>query len=124
MLIGIPSMSVPLVQGLQTPKIALFSEELDQGVAKLAGTAYDPETGELVASSGPRYGFSHKAEWTALLVVSWSVRDESLHCEGITRLFHAFVKEHDCLTPAVKKDTRAVCPHTVALEAAFIDLSF
>jgi hypothetical protein len=25
-------------------------------------------------------------------IVSWSVRDESLHCEGITRLFHAFVK--------------------------------
>src|SRR3546814_12410076 len=74
MLIGIPSMSVPLVQGLQTPKIALFSEELNQGVAKLAGTAYDPETGELVASSGPRYGFSHKAEWTALLVVRSETR--------------------------------------------------
>jgi ribonucleoside-diphosphate reductase beta chain len=26
-------------------------------------------------------------------IVSWSVRDESLHCEGITKLFHAFVKE-------------------------------
>jgi ribonucleoside-diphosphate reductase beta chain len=26
-------------------------------------------------------------------IVSWSVRDESLHCEGIIKLFHAFVKE-------------------------------
>ena len=25
-------------------------------------------------------------------IVSWSVRDESLHCEGIIRLFHAFVQ--------------------------------
>ena len=31
-------------------------------------------------------------------IVSWSVRDESLHCEGIIKLFHAFVKERDCLT--------------------------
>ncbi len=25
-------------------------------------------------------------------IVSWSVRDESLHCEGIIKLFHAFVQ--------------------------------
>ncbi len=37
-------------------------------------------------------------------IVSWSVRDESLHCEGIIKLFHAFVKERDCLTKAVKDD--------------------
>src|ERR1700742_3507725 len=57
-------------------------------------------------------------------IISWSVRDESLHCEGITRLFHAFVKERDCLTVAVKKDIRDVCHHTVDLEDAFIDLAF
>ena len=57
-------------------------------------------------------------------IVTWSVRDESLHCEGITQLFHAFVKERDCLTPAVKKDIRDVCHHTVELEDAFIDLAF
>ena len=25
-------------------------------------------------------------------IISWSVRDESLHCEGITKLFHAFAQ--------------------------------
>src|SRR3546814_800248 len=30
----------------------------------------------------------------------------------------------DCLTPAVKKDIRDVCHHTVDLEDAFIDLAF
>ena len=44
-------------------------------------------------------------------IVSWSVRDESLHCEGITRLFHAFCAERDCLTPAVKRHTRRLPPH-------------
>ena len=57
-------------------------------------------------------------------IVSWSVRDESLHCEGITRLFHAFVKERDCFTPEVKKAIRQSCYETVELEDAFIDLAF
>src|SRR5215203_7434149 len=54
-------------------------------------------------------------------IVSWSVRDESLHCEGIIKLFHAFVKERDCLTKSVRNEIRDVCHHTVALEDAFID---
>src|SRR5947207_15834515 len=57
-------------------------------------------------------------------IVSWSVRDESLHCEGITRLFHAFVKERNCLTKAVRDDIMDVCQKTVRLEDAFIDLAF
>ena len=58
-------------------------------------------------------------------IVSWSVRDESLHCEGITRLFHAFVKERDCLTQGGPQGHhRDVCHHTVELEDAFIDLAF
>jgi ribonucleoside-diphosphate reductase beta chain len=57
-------------------------------------------------------------------IVSWSVRDESLHCEGITRLFHAFVKERDCLTRSVREDILDVCQKTVRLEDAFIDLAF
>jgi ribonucleoside-diphosphate reductase beta chain len=57
-------------------------------------------------------------------IVSWSVRDESLHCEGITRLFHAFVQERNCLTKAVKDDIADQCQTTVRLEDAFIDLAF
>ncbi len=57
-------------------------------------------------------------------IVSWSVRDESLHCEGITKLFHAFCAERQCLTKAVKDDITDVCQKTVRLEDAFIDLAF
>jgi ribonucleoside-diphosphate reductase beta chain len=57
-------------------------------------------------------------------IVSWSVRDESLHCEGIIKLFHAFVKERDCFTPGVRADIRDMCHTTVGLEDAFIDLAF
>ena len=31
-------------------------------------------------------------------VVTWSVRDETLHCEGIIRLFHTFAQETGALT--------------------------
>ena len=57
-------------------------------------------------------------------IVSWSVRDESLHCEGIIKLFHTFVKERDCLTKSVKEAIIDQCQKTVRLEDAFIDLAF
>jgi len=57
-------------------------------------------------------------------IVTWSVRDETLHCEGVIRLFHEFVKERQCLTKAVKEDIIDTCQKTVRLEDAFIDLAF
>jgi ribonucleoside-diphosphate reductase beta chain len=57
-------------------------------------------------------------------IVSWSVRDESLHCEGVIKLFHAFCAETGALTPAVRKDIRDTCHQVVTLEDAFIDLAF
>ena len=57
-------------------------------------------------------------------IVSWSVRDESLHCEGMIKLFHAFAKETDALTRSVKDDIIGCCEHVVKLEDKFIDLAF
>jgi len=57
-------------------------------------------------------------------IVSWSVRDESLHCEGMIKLFHAFAQETDALTKSVKDDIVACCEHVVGLEDKFIDLAF
>jgi ribonucleoside-diphosphate reductase beta chain len=57
-------------------------------------------------------------------IVSWSVRDESLHCEGIIKLYHTFAQETGCVTPAVKRDIVECCRHVVDLEDKFIDLAF
>jgi ribonucleoside-diphosphate reductase beta chain len=57
-------------------------------------------------------------------IVSWSVRDESLHCEGMIKLFHAFAKESGALDQSVKDDIVECCRHVVGLEDAFIDLAF
>ncbi len=57
-------------------------------------------------------------------IVTWSIRDESLHCEGMVRLFHEFARETQCLTPAVKDDIVDCCKTVVGLEDKFIDLAF
>jgi ribonucleoside-diphosphate reductase beta chain len=57
-------------------------------------------------------------------IVTWSVRDESLHCEGMIKLFHAFAKETDALTQSVKDDIVDCCQTVVGMEDRFIDLAF
>ena len=57
-------------------------------------------------------------------IVSWSVRDESLHCEGIIKLYHAFNKETGVVTKSVADDIIDCCKHVVGLEDKFIDLAF
>ena len=57
-------------------------------------------------------------------IVSWSVRDESLHCEGITKLYNAFNKETGAVTKAVADDIVDCCKTVVGMEDKFIDLAF
>lgn len=58
-------------------------------------------------------------------VVSWSVRDESLHCEGIIRLYHEFCKEQWGGTPSdLASRITSTCESIVELEDAFIDQAF
>lgn len=58
-------------------------------------------------------------------IVSWSVRDESLHCEGIIRLFREFCREQWGGIPSSVADrVREACEKIVSLEDAFIDQAF
>jgi ribonucleoside-diphosphate reductase beta chain len=57
-------------------------------------------------------------------IVSWSVRDESLHCEGMIKLYHAFNKETGAVTKAVADDIVDCCKTVVGMEDKFIDLAF
>ena len=57
-------------------------------------------------------------------IVSWSIRDESLHCDGVIKLYHAFNKETNAVTKAVADDIVDCCKHVVGLEDKFIDLAF
>ena len=57
-------------------------------------------------------------------IVSWSVRDESLHCDAMIKLFHTFTRETGCLTDAVKDDIVDCAKPVVGLEENFVDLAF
>jgi ribonucleoside-diphosphate reductase beta chain len=57
-------------------------------------------------------------------IVSWSVRDESLHCESIIRLYHEWAHETGSVTTAVADDITEVAKTMVGLEDKFIELAF
>lgn len=58
-------------------------------------------------------------------ILSWSVRDESLHVEGMSLLFKTFIKENRKIwTSQLKKDIYDACEIVVSQEDAFIDLAF
>ena len=58
-------------------------------------------------------------------IVSWSVRDETLHCLSVIRLFRTFVQENpEIWTEALQQELYEVCRTIVSHEDAFIDLAF
>jgi ribonucleoside-diphosphate reductase beta chain len=58
-------------------------------------------------------------------IVAWSVRDETLHCLSIIRLFRTFVQENpEIWTEELRRDITLVCATIVDHEDAFIDLAF
>jgi ribonucleoside-diphosphate reductase beta chain len=58
-------------------------------------------------------------------VVSWSVRDESLHCDNIIRLFRTFVQENpEIWDDELKKQIYQAARDTVSIEDDFIDEIF
>ena len=57
-------------------------------------------------------------------IVSWSVRDESLHCEGVSDLFRNYTSETECLTRSLKSDIYSMAEVVVDQEERFVDLAF
>lgn len=58
-------------------------------------------------------------------MIDWSIKDESLHVEGMTWLFKEFLKEHrDIWTDELKGQLYTIAEKMVELEDKFIDLAF
>mgnify|MGYP006156446167 FL=1 len=58
-------------------------------------------------------------------IISWSVRDESLHTESIIKLFRTFISENpEIWTDEFKRSLYVTCSEMVEHEDAFIDLAF
>ena len=58
-------------------------------------------------------------------IVQWSIRDESLHCEGMTKLFRSFCQEHPrIVNDEFKKSIYDMVREAVKLEDKVIDLAY
>jgi len=58
-------------------------------------------------------------------IVTWSVRDETLHTESAIKLFRTFIDENpEVWNPELEKDINDACKSVIAHEDAFIDLAF
>ena len=58
-------------------------------------------------------------------IVSWSVRDETLHCLSVIRLFRTFVSENpEIWNDRLRSELAEICSTIVHHEDAFIDLAF
>lgn len=58
-------------------------------------------------------------------IITWSVRDETLHCLSMIRLFNTFIEENpDIWDDELKAEIVECCKVTVEHEDAFIDLCF
>jgi ribonucleoside-diphosphate reductase beta chain len=58
-------------------------------------------------------------------IVTWSVRDESLHANSIIKLFRTFIQEYpEVWTEKVRSEIYEACATIVHFEDAFIDLAF
>ncbi len=58
-------------------------------------------------------------------IISWSIRDETLHCKSITKLFRTIVEERpELFTAEMKNDITKACGIAVMLEDAFVDTCF
>jgi hypothetical protein len=78
LLVGIPQLQFPFLpigNSISVPEIALFKTAQDKGVAKFVATGYDTKTGKLIATTDPRYGFSHQTSNKVLLFFSWTTGD-------------------------------------------------
>lgn len=57
-------------------------------------------------------------------IVSWSVRDETLHMNGIVRLFHEFVREQEVDPYEIIERVNKELDYVIDAEDRFIDLCF
>ncbi len=58
-------------------------------------------------------------------IITWSIRDESLHSEGISALFREFMKENPQLwETGLREELYQVCREMISLEDHFIDTCF
>lgn len=104
-----------------------FGVETKEGVAKtLAVFGAFTEGVQLFSTFAILLNFTRHNKMKGMgQIITWSVRDETLHTNSIIKLFKTFVDENsEIWTEELKSDIYEACATIVHFEDAFIDLAF
>lgn len=104
-----------------------FNVDTKEGIAlSLAGFGAFQEGLALFASFAMLLNFPRYNKMKGMgQIVTWSIRDETLHCESMIKLFKTFIKENkEIWTDELKDKIYDIAIKTVEHEDAFIDLAF
>ena len=77
-LVGIDTFDAPIPfagQAAKIPQIALYTDRVRQGVAKIAAFGYSTSDGKLIDIAVPQFGYSHQYERTVLFFFTWRSSD-------------------------------------------------
>ena len=111
---------------METVHVAAYSHLLDTiGMPESEYSAFT-EGLQLIASFAILLNFPRFNKMKGMgQIVTWSVRDETLHCNSMIRLFREFIKEKpEIWNEKLKSEIYEACRTIVKHEDAFIDLAF
>ena len=107
-----------------------FMQDIDistqAGVAKAIARSVLSEGVSLFSAFAMLFNFSRFGKMPGMCtVVEWSIRDETLHANGMAKLFTEFCKEHPrIVTDEFKSDIYQMFRDNIKLEDKVIDLAF
>jgi len=104
-----------------------FNTKSKSGIAKsLAVYSGFTEGMQLFSSFAILLNFTRFGKMNGMgQIITWSIRDESLHVDSMIKLFRAFIQEHPRVwTKQVKEEIYEIAQKMVFLEDKFIDLAF
>jgi len=97
-----------------------------QGIAKSIALSVFNEGVTLFSAFAMLLNYQRRGKMKGMgTVIEWSIRDETLHVEGMSKLFREFCGEHSrILTDEFKSDIYEMARKVVKLEEKVIDLAY
>jgi len=97
-LLGVPPLPVPVPVAsslITMPALSLYQRDEEYGIAKFAASVYDPNTGKLIVSTDPAYGYSHATDGVVLFLITWRKNNMDIDLgEGRTKPANGAQKPH------------------------------
>lgn len=103
-----------------------YSQNPEDVIRKIATISVFGEGMQLFSSFVMLLNFPRHGQLKSMgQIVSWSLADETLHCEGMTRVCRSYIAENiDVWTEDLKQDIYDIAAAMVKMEDDFIDLVF